>query len=125
MKFLIGKPATLISHLDYPFGLHYVGTTDMNGIIEVSDDDKYIDFLKANFTPIENDSILDNKTIGENIKSNTTPITGDKGDMPNVNNSKASCSTGTKSKRTRSTGSNAQRNSKNGSRRRTKSTKCR
>lgn len=120
MKFLVSEPVQVISH-SFMFGIermiHIFGTTDMDGILTVPDDDKFINVLKARYLTTENDIPLTSETIGEELKLNTAPITGItdklKGDKPNERKCTASSNASTKSKRTFTTGSNSHGNSKN------------
>ena len=115
MKYQTNLPTTLISHCDSFGNLIHFGKTDINGILEVSDNNKFIGYLKTTFKPIENDKPLDRQTIGVEIKSNTTPISGDtdkKEGVSNVNISSASNDNGTSTKRTRTTKSDKNNNGK-------------
>lgn len=123
MKFLVNEPAQVISY-SFMFGIermiHIFGTTDMHGILEVPDDDKYIDFLKAKFTPIEDETPITLETTGVEIKSNTTPNNGDtdkKEGKPNVNNGSAGNGNGAGTKRTRTAKSDKNDNGKKRGRR--------
>lgn len=78
MKFYTAFPATLISHRNIRTGkLIAFGTTDMHGILEVSDDDKYIGFLKGKFRIVSEETAEPDKTNGQESKSNATPYSGD------------------------------------------------
>jgi hypothetical protein len=128
MEFNTSLPTTFIQHSYFSHGrreVHPFGITDMNGILTVSDDDKYIELLKAKFSVIENDIPQVNETIGEEIKSNTTPITGDtnKGGKLNERKCTAGSHPSTEFVRSRTTSSNTQHNGKNSSGRGTKGTK--
>lgn len=118
MKFFVGEPAKLISY-KFMFGIesriHLYGTTDCNGILEVSDSDAYIDYLKANFTAIDEQTAQTNEITPNEIKSNTTQNSEDIEHKEDTDgNSKASGEHGIKAKRQNTSRTNAQRNGSKG-----------